>query len=206
MNTDWLAAFIAFAFSTAGTPGPNNMMLAASGANFGLRRSVWHILGIVLGFPAMIAAVGLGAGEVLSRLPALQAALKIAGSLYLIYLAWRIAMAVPSDARELEKDERRLRQRARPLTFWEAAAFQWVNPKAWTMIVAMLGVYAGHNGSYAQDILLMSGLFVGVASICATGWVLIGMAAARLLSTERLVWFNRFMALLLVTSLILVWT
>ncbi len=206
MNPDWLAAFIAFAFSTAGSPGPNNMMLAASGANFGLRRSVWHILGIVLGFPAMIAAVGLGAGEVLTRLPILQTGLKIAGSLYLLYLAWRIATAAPAGADALQEDERRLSRRARPLTFWEAAAFQWVNPKAWTMVIAMLGVYAGHNGSYVQDVLLMAGLFIGVASICATGWVLIGMAAARLLSRERLVWFNRLMALLLVASLALVWT
>ncbi len=200
IDPDWLVSFVAFGFSTAGTPGPNNMMLAASGATFGLRRTAAHITGIALGFPAMIAAVGLGLGEVFQRLPQIQAALKWIGSAYLLFLAWKIATAAGADP-----EQARAERRGRPLTFWQAAAFQWVNPKAWTMVIAMLGVYAGHNGSYIADVILMSAVFVGIAFVTATAWAVIGVGAGRLLSPARLVWFNRIMAALMVASLVLVW-
>ena len=201
LDPDWVIAFIVFAFSTAGTPGPNNMMLAASGATFGLRRTVPHISGIALGFPAMIAAVGLGLGEIFRALPALQGVLKWLGSAYLLFLAWKIATAAGTNP-----EDARARRRGRPLTFLQAAAFQWVNPKAWTMVMAMMSVYAGHNGSYAADVIAMSLMFVGVAVITASAWALVGVGAGRLLTPARLVWFNRLMAALMVASLALVWT
>ena len=201
IDPDWLVSFVIFGFSTAGTPGPNNMMLAASGATFGLRRTAAHITGIALGFPAMIAAVGLGLGEIFHRFPQIQDALKWIGSAYLLYLAWKIATAAGADP-----EQARAERRGRPLTFWQAAAFQWVNPKAWTMVMAMLGVYAGHNGSYLMDVIVMSATFVGIAFVTATAWAVIGVGAGRLLSPARLVWFNRIMAALMVASLVLVWT
>ncbi len=197
MNWDWVLAFLAFAFSTAGTPGPNNMMLAASGATFGLRRTWPHIAGIAIGFPSMIAAVGLGLGEAFRLFPLLQTVLKWVGAAYLLYLAWRIATAAGPSGQE-----QKARARGRPLTFFQAAAFQWVNPKAWTMVLAMMSVYAGHNGSYVHDVLLMAGIFVAVAFTTATAWAVIGVGAGRLLSPARLVWFNRLMAALMVLSLL----
>jgi threonine/homoserine/homoserine lactone efflux protein len=201
IDPDWLLSFVIFGFSTAGTPGPNNLMLAASGATFGLRRTAAHITGIALGFPAMIAAVGLGLGEIFQRAPLIQEALKWAGSAYLLFLAWKIATAAgPDPARNGAEG------RGRPLTFLQAAAFQWVNPKAWTMVMAMLGVYAGHNGAYLADVVIMSVTFVGIAFVTATAWAAIGVGAGRLLTPARLVWFNRFMAALMLASLVLVWT
>ncbi len=200
MNLDWILAFLAFAFSTAGTPGPNNMMLAASGATFGLRRTAAHITGIAVGFPSMIAAVGLGLGEIFRLFPLLQEVLKWIGSAYLLFLAWKVATAA-----ETSLHEEKARARGRPLTFLQAAAFQWVNPKAWTMIMAMMSVYAGRNAGYAADVLLMAGMFVAVAFATATGWTLVGVGAGRLLSPGRLVWFNRFLAALMAASLIMVW-
>ncbi len=198
--TDWLLAFLAFGFATAGTPGPNNMMLAASGANYGIRRTLPHIAGIAIGFPAMIAAVGLGMGEVFRLFPLIQTILKWLGSAYLLYLAWRVATAAgasPEDARA--------RARGRPLSFAQAAAFQWVNPKGWTMVMAMLSVYAGHNGSYRADVILMAVIFTAVAFTTAMAWALIGAGAGKLLSPGHLLWFNRIMAALMAASLLMVW-
>ncbi len=200
MNADWLAAFLAFGFASAGTPGPNNMMLAASGATFGLHRTIPHIAGIAIGFPAMIVAVGLGLGEIFRLFPVVQEILKWIGSAYLLYLSWKIATAAGASS-----EEAKAQARGKPLTFWQAAAFQWVNPKAWTMVMAMMSVYAGHNSSYTADVILMSLMFVGVAVITATAWAVVGVGAGRLLSPARLVWFNRAMAALMAASLIMVW-
>ena len=198
MNTEWLLSFIAFAFATAGTPGPNNLMLAASGATFGLRRTLRHVFGVSLGFATMIAAVGLGLAGLFETLPWLKTALKWIGSAYLLFLAWKIAFAAPTGASKETS-------RGQPLTFMQAAAFQWVNPKAWSMVLAMMGVYAGHNAGYAADMLTMAGLFAIIGTITASSWALLGAFAGRLLSARQLVWFNRLMALLLVASLALMW-
>jgi len=198
--SEWLLAFLAFAFASAGTPGPNNMMLAASGATFGCLRTRLHIAGIAVGFPAMIVAVGLGLGELFRLLPVLQDILKWAGSGYLLFLAWKIATAAGISPGEANTG-------GKPLMFLQAAAFQWVNPKAWTIVMAMMSVYAGHNGSYREDVALMAGLFIVVALVTATAWCLVGAGAGKLLNSRtRLVWFNRVMAALMVGSLVMVWS
>ncbi len=199
MNTEWLLSFIAFAFATAGTPGPNNLMLAASGATFGLRRTLRHVFGVSLGFAAMIAAVGLGLAGLFEALPGLKTLLKWIGGAYLLFLAWKIATTTPAGTNNGETP------RGQPLTFIQAAAFQWVNPKAWSMVLAMMGVYAGHNMGHAADMLTMAGLFAIIGTITAGSWTLMGEFAGRLLSARQLVWFNRLMALLLVASLALMW-
>ncbi|MGO4841915.1 LysE family translocator, partial [Rhizobiaceae sp. 2RAB30] len=115
---------------TSVTPGPNNLMLLASGVNFGFQRTVPHMLGIGAGFLVLLLSIGLGLGALLSAYPALHLALKFAGGAYLLYLAWRIAMSRSlSDSRG---------EKARPMSFLEAAAFQWVNPKAW--MIALTGM------------------------------------------------------------------
>ena len=124
-----MLALSAFAFVTSITPGPNNLMLLASGMNYGFARTVPHMLGISVGFGVMCLAVGFGLHELFTRHPVVYEVMKWAGVAYLLYLAWRIATAgVVSDAKGSA--------RGKPLTLWEAAAFQWINPKAWAMAVS----------------------------------------------------------------------
>ena len=201
MNVQWLAAFIAFGFATAGTPGPNNLILASIAAAGGPRRAVPAIFGVSLGFAFMIAAAGLGLAGLFQRFPQLADILKWLGSAWLLYLAFRIATARP-EAPGAANDALNPRE---PPGFWQMAAFQWINPKAWSMVLAMMGVYAGHNLGYRKDMLLMAALFAGIGTITAASWALLGALAGRLLGSSRVVWFNRLMALLLVASIWLMW-
>jgi len=124
MTPDLLLAFVLFAFATAGTPGPNNMMLLASGANFGFRRTILHILGISAGLGVMVVAMGWGLSGVFRTFPMLHEILKWAGAAYMLWLAWKIATATGINDKSAT---------GQPMTFLEAAAFQWLNPKAWAM-------------------------------------------------------------------------
>ena len=120
-----------FAFASSITPGPNNMMLMASGANYGLSRSWLHIAGIGAGFALMICLAGLGLSQLFELFPVLETVLKVGAAIYMTYLAWKIATAAPSlDAPE----------GGRPFSFIQAAAFQWVNPKAWAMALTVMSV------------------------------------------------------------------
>ena len=118
-------AIILFAIATCVTPGPNNAMIMASGLNYGIQRSLPHYLGIILGFPAMVIAVGLGLTSLFEKYAVLHLLLKAAGASYLTFLAWKIASAPVSDLSVTE---------GKPFTFLQAAAFQWVNPKAWVLV------------------------------------------------------------------------
>src|SRR5437773_1349241 len=129
MQLDLLAALIAFAFVTSITPGPNNLMLLASGVNFGFRRTLPHMLGVGLGFGFMIMVVGLGLSQLFARYPGSYEALRWAGAAYMLWLAWNIANAGPVGEGE---------SRGRPMTFLQAAGFQWLNPKGWVMAVSAI--------------------------------------------------------------------
>ncbi len=204
MNTDWLLAFIGFAFATAGTPGPNNAILAASAANFGLRRTLPAIFGVSLGFAFMIAAAGLGLGGLFQAHPQLAFWLRLPATAFMLWLAWKIATAHP-DADTADAPDNAV-PHGTPPGFFQMAAFQWVNPKGWAMVLSMMGVFAGHNAGFRRDMLLMAALFALIGTITAASWALIGQFAGRLLNARQLVWFNRAMAALLLASLILVWT
>lgn len=195
MSLDVFAALTAFAFVTSITPGPNNFMLMASGVNFGFRRTVPHMLGIGVGFLSLLLGVGFGLGAVLSAYPALHTALKIAGGAYLLYLAWRIAMARSmGSAKEAEGE-------ARPMTFLEAAAFQWVNPKAWVMAITAMAVYTSPQAPFLS-VTLVALAFAIVNVPCVSVWAGFGVALRGFLADPvRLKWFNIAMGLLLVASL-----
>ncbi len=195
MSLDVFAALTAFAFVTSITPGPNNFMLMASGVNFGFRRTVPHMLGIGVGFLSLLLGVGFGLGAVLSAYPALHTALKIAGGAYLLYLAWRIAMARSMGrAKEAEGE-------ARPMTFLEAAAFQWVNPKAWVMAITAMAVYTSPQAPFLS-VTLVALAFAIVNVPCVSVWAGFGVALRGFLADPvRLKWFNIVMGLLLVASL-----
>ena len=141
---------IAFVVAATVTPGPNNLMVLASGANWGLARTLPHVLGIVIGFPVMILAVGLGLSVVFEAAPWLHSVLKYVAFAYLCWLAWRIATA----ARPGENGGIR-----RPLNLWQAAAFQWVNPKAWTMILSGMAVFVDPAGNRLLQVIGIAALF-----------------------------------------------
>ena len=188
-----LPAAMMFALVMSITPGPNNTMLLASGVNFGLRRTLPHMLGITCGCMIMMIAIALGLGQVFTRVPALYAAMEIASVAYLLYLAWKIATS-----RSFSVDE----ANERPMTFLQAAAFQWVNPKAWMMAVS--GVTAFH----LNDNLLINAAFLAISFSIVnlpsiTIWAAFGLGVRRFLSSARaLRTFNWSMAALLVASIV----
>ncbi len=192
-----LLPLITFAIASTGTPGPNNIMLTASGANFGYRRSLPHIFGIQFGFPSMVLAVGLGLGQVFTAYPGLHQVLKYVGSAYLLFLAWKIATAARPKSATHE---------AKPFTFMQAALFQWVNPKAWIMSVAALTAYTTGEGSYVLEALLVAGVFFAVSFPLISLWCLFGALIGRWLTSQKaLMVFNGIMSALIVASIALLY-
>lgn len=192
MTYELLAALFVFAFATVITPGPNNLMLMASGANFGFRRTVPHMLGIGLGMPAMVVVVGLGVMRLFDTWPVSLTILKVVSVIYLLYLAWKIANAAPPGQAD---------PTGRPLTFLQSAAFQWVNPKAWSMALTAITLFAASRDLTA--ILIVSGIYVLVSCVSTTSWTLLGQQIGRILvSPMRLRVFNMAMAVLLVATLV----
>lgn len=193
MSDPLLWALFGFALTTSCTPGPNNAMLTASGANFGFRRAIPHMLGVMLGFPVMVLAIGVGLGAIFTALPWLHAVLKYAGAAYLLYLAWRVANAGRSAGPGA----------AKPIGFLEAAGFQWVNPKAWIMAVGALAAYTDPSASAWLEAGRVAFAFLVSGLVSCTMWCGFGVAIGRLLTTERAFRiFNIAMALALVASLI----
>lgn len=189
---DLLMALIGFALVMAGTPGPNNMMVLASGVNFGLRRSVPHMLGIAIGFGVMNGLVGLGLGQIFERWPIFYTGMKIIGAAYLVWLAWGIARSGPVEGSV---------ERGSPMSFLQAAAFQWVNPKAWVIAVGAVSAYSQPK-AYLLSILIISVVMTLVTLPCVAVWTAFGSAMRHLLRDPRIVrWFNFGMALLLLVSL-----
>ena len=198
MNHDVLIAASLFSFVSSITPGPNNMMMLASGVNFGFRRSVPHWLGICGGFTFMLCAVGLGLHTLLADHPALYDLMRYAGSAYLIWMAWRLAAATAAPA---SQDDDAPKSEARPLGVWAAAAFQWVNPKAWVMAVTAMSAYLPARAQ-AIDVVVLALLFGVINLPCVACWAGGGAALRRFLHDPlRLRIFNISMALALLASL-----
>jgi threonine/homoserine/homoserine lactone efflux protein len=191
MQLDLLLPLVLFAFATSVTPGPNNLMLMASGANFGLRATVPHMLGVGLGFVFLCLCTGLGLVQVFDRWPATKQALTVASAVYLVWLAWKFGTAAPLAEGAA---------RGRPMTFLAAAAFQWVNPKAWAMAITAVTVYAGDRSAGA--VALVAAIF-GLVNIPSVGlWVVAGREMRRFLtSPARLRAFNWTMAALILATL-----
>jgi threonine/homoserine/homoserine lactone efflux protein len=193
MTSEVLLALAAYAFVTSITPGPNNFMLLSSGVNFGFVRSIPHMLGIGIGFVVLLLAVGFGLGAVLATFPVLHTALKIVGGAYLLYLAWKIAMS-----RSVESGGDGT---AQPMTFLQAAAFQWVNPKAWVMAVTAMAVFSNPANPFLS-VVLIAAVFGIINLPCVSSWAGFGMALRGFLSDPaRLKWFNIAMGVLLAATL-----
>jgi threonine/homoserine/homoserine lactone efflux protein len=195
MPVDTFLALVVFAFVSSVTPGPNNVMLLASGVNFGFWRTMPHMCGIAAGFGFLLLCVGFGLGTLLTSFPALGTALKILGGAYLLYLAWRIAMS-----RSMAKTD--TATGTAPMTFMAAAAFQWVNPKAWMMAVTAMAVYSNPDNPYFS-VFLVAAAFVLVGFPSVSTWVAFGTLLRSFLSDPvRLKWFNLAMGLLLALTII----
>ncbi|MEZ5673808.1 Threonine/homoserine/homoserine lactone efflux protein [Thalassovita litoralis] len=192
MNTDLLSALAAFAFVTSITPGPNNLMLMTSGANYGFRRTIPHMLGVGIGFTVMVVIVGLGLMQVFDAVPITHTILKYAGMAYLLWLAWKIAHAEMPDTTA---------PKGKPMTFIQAALFQWVNPKAWQMALTAITLYAPDRSLLS---IVLVGVVFGMVNLPSVStWTVLGQQLRRILSSRRrLIVFNYSMALLLVATLV----
>ncbi|ARO24872.1 LysE family translocator [Rhizobium sp. S9] len=192
MPLDTFLALVLFAFTTSITPGPNNMMLFASGVNFGFRRTIPHMFGIGAGFFSLLIGVGFGLGALLHTMPVVYTALKFAGGAYLVWIAWKIA-----SSRSLSEGK----SGAAPMSFLSAAAFQWINPKAWVMAVTAMATYTNPE-LYLASVLIVGLAFAVVNVPSVSTWAGFGSALREWLSDPvRLKWFNISMAVLLVASL-----
>ena len=192
MSTETLTALVFYALVTSITPGPNNLMLLASGVNFGFRRTLPHLTGISVGFGVMVFVVGLGFAELFTTAPGLYAAVRIIGAVYLVWLAWQIATSPAPGAGETHR---------RPLGFFGAAAFQWVNPKAWVMAVGAAANYLPAEVDISR-VAFVAAVYALVNAPSVAVWALFGSAVRGWLSDPRnRRIFNGVMAALLLATL-----
>ncbi len=169
-------------------------MLTATGLNFGVRRGIPHLLGICIGFPIMLALIGLGFGTLFQVYPLLHDGIKLVGIVYLLFLAWKIANARGSGDSTA---------RAKPINFWQAAAFQWVNAKAWIMGSSALAAYTTLDGNFFLQVAIICTSFAIITLPCAGVWLMFGAGLQRFLRNPvHLRRFNVAMALLLVASIV----
>ncbi|MFA0810143.1 LysE family translocator [Microbulbifer epialgicus] len=182
-----------FVFSASITPGPNNLMIMSSGLNHGARQSLPHLLGIWLGFPAMLVAVGLGLGSIFSNFPILHEVIRWLGIAYLLFLAWLIATTKQLDSASAR----------RPFSFLQAVAFQWINPKGWVMAIGALAVFTSPSGGVWSDIATIALAFTAIGGPCVAVWLFFGLSLKKFLTEPRhLRQFNIVMGVLLATSII----
>ena len=192
MGSDHLLSVAAFCFAGAMTPGPNNLMLLASGVNFGFARTLPHVVGVMIGYCVLLLAVGSGLGQLFSAFPPAYTALKVIGVIYLLWLAWKVASASAANGAA---------QASRPFTFLEAAAFQWVNVKG--VLVAFSAVAAfTRPDAFAQTLFALVAVSTATAGLSAATWALFGSGLSQWLADPRVRRpFNIGMAALLVASL-----
>jgi len=195
MNQQILLGFILYSFVAAITPGPNNIMLLASGLNFGFKRSISHMCGITIGFALMLVIVGAGIHQVFDAYPIIHIIMQYLSTVYIIYLAIKIAFSPTINVSNTSSN-------IRPMTFFNALMFQWINPKAWMMGVVALTSYSLHN-YYPLNIFLITSIatIVGIPSLCF--WAYCGSYLKRYLEKPHyLKIFNLLMGLLLIISII----
>ena len=193
MDLPTIVSFTLFAAVSAFTPGPNNIMLAASGANFGFKASLPHILGVSMGFISLVIAAGFGLASLFATFPNLYDIMKIISFMFLIYLAWRIGSAGREKAHRPNK----------PLRFWQAALFQFVNPKGVSVIISSVTAYTSSATTLASEVFVLFVVFSLVTVGSTLTWTLFGLVIGKVLNTQkRLRLFNIAMASLLLVSLL----
>jgi threonine/homoserine/homoserine lactone efflux protein len=192
-----------FAFVTSITPGPNNIMLASSGINFGFVRTIPHILGVTIGFAVLVALCAVGVGALIVAVPAAYFALKLFGTLYLLFFAWQLRLLAIREDNVIGKNSV---AKATPMSFTAAALFQLVNPKAWVMAVTGAALFTPNLQPYLLAVLLLSAVFAGVNLPCITAWALLGAGLRRFLNEP--IWqrvFSSCVVMLTVYSAAAIW-
>ena len=193
MGHETFLALFTFAFVSSVTPGPNNLMLMTSGANFGFKRTLPHMFGVGFGFSFMIVMIGIGIIRLFDIFPAIYDVLKVVSVIYMLWLSWKIATAAAPEEKVASQ---------KPFTFIQAGLFQWVNPKAWTMALTAVTVYAPQHDLHT--VLIISLIFGLINVVVISSWVVLGTSMRQWLSNKtRLRVFNWTMAALLVGSLAL---
>jgi threonine/homoserine/homoserine lactone efflux protein len=192
VNIEIILALVLFAFASSISPGPNNLMLMSSGANFGFRKTLPHMMGVGLGFTLMVALVGMGVMQVFDLYPASYMILKWCSIVYLVYLSYKVATSAPPENKRANK--------AKPFSFIQAVLFQWVNPKAWTIALTSIGIYAPDRD--VKSVIIVALVFGAVNLPSISVWVVLGQKLQKILSSvKRLRIFNGIMAFLLLASL-----
>jgi threonine/homoserine/homoserine lactone efflux protein len=203
MNPELLISLAAFSFVSSITPGPNNLMLMASGANFGLLRTMPHLMGVAIGFVIMTLVVGAGLAQIFDRYPVSYNVLKVVSVVYLLFLAWKIANAAPVRLGRLAVQPGTPEPGSgagTPISFLQAILFQWVNPKAWAMALTALSVY--NPSRSLAGVVLVATVFGLINLPCVSSWMILGQQIRRVLNNHlRLRLFNWTMAVMLVLSL-----
>lgn len=179
MSLDYINLILSYALfvlATVGTPGPNVVMIAASGANFGIKRSIPHIMGVVFGFIFMMALVGAGLGQIFDLYPFIHDILRYIGAAFMLYLAYKIATA--------KNNMQNGKVAGKPLTFIQASAFQWVNPKAWVMIIGAIAQFLTVGGDKFVELTIIVVVHLVVSAPMTFAWCLFGREIGKLLKSE----------------------
>ncbi len=191
-----LLSIVTFTLSTVLTPGPNNIMLLSSGLTFGYKRTLPHIFGVMFGFAFMVVLVGLGMGVLFDKFPIIFTVLKIIGIIYLFWMAYKIA--TNKSGYEVDANNE-----SQPFTFLQAAAFQWVNPKAWIMAITAISVFVISNENSLLQVLTIAFIYLLSGVISTNAWALGGLVLKKFIKKESSVHkFNIAMAILLIASII----
>jgi len=191
-----LLSITTFTLSTVMTPGPNNIMLLSSGLTFGYKKTLPHIFGVMFGFAFMVVLVGLGMGVVFEQYPFIFSVLKVIGILYLFWMAYKIATS--AQGYEVESSKK-----SKPFTFFQAAAFQWVNPKAWIMAITAISVFVTSKEQSLTQVFIIAFIYLLSGVISTNSWALGGVLLKKVIKNEKSVKrFNIAMAILLVASII----
>jgi threonine/homoserine/homoserine lactone efflux protein len=191
-----LVSIVTFTLSTVMTPGPNNIMLLSSGLTFGYKKTLPHIFGVMFGFAFMVVLVGLGMGVIFETYPFIFSILKIVGILYLFWMAYKIATSV--DGYEVDPSKQK-----KPFTFLQAAAFQWVNPKAWIMAITAISVFVTSKEDSLIQVFIIAFIYLLSGVISTNSWALGGVMLKKVIKNSSSVRkFNIVMAILLVLSII----
>ena len=193
MQADQIILLLTIAVSASFTPGPNNALLAASGAVHGFMATMPHIAGIAISFPFMIAIIGLFLGEIFQQSQSLQISVQVVGIAILLWMAWKTATAGPAGRAQARK----------PFTFWQSAAFQWINPKGWTFAIGVTSQFVDPKAP-ALTAAICGGAFMIVGLGSAFTWTFAGKAVTRFLTTN-LRWrvFNVVMGFLIAMSVLM---
>jgi len=191
-----LLSIATFTLSTVMTPGPNNIMLLSSGLTFGYKKTLPHMFGVMFGFAFMVVLVGLGMGVLFEKFPSLFSVLKTIGIIYLFWMAYKIANN--DDGYEVDKDNQ-----SNPFTFFQAAAFQWVNPKAWIMAITAISVFVISNENSLFQVLTIAFIYLLSGVISTNSWALGGVMLKKVIKDKKSVKiFNITMAILLIGSVV----